>query len=99
MPGNVLRRNASCPFVERSLIPPLFFRVHLALRIRKEISAIDAQNKHEEQLRIQPRGRNLIRAKEGDRGGKGLLELHESISPRRQRVSAKTNSQAASPYF
>ena len=83
MSSDVLRRNTASPFVENDRIARLFVGVKFAFGMRKEIRAIDAKNKHKKQLCIQPRRGNLIIGKAGDGGGKGLLELHWPISPRR----------------
>jgi hypothetical protein len=81
MPGDVLRRNAAGALVERYLIATPFIVAEFAFGMSVEVGSIASQRKHQQQLRVHSRGRNVCSSEPGDRGGEGLFQLHQTISP------------------
>src|SRR5450755_2440461 len=73
VPGNVLRGHAAGALVESRFISRLFILAQFAFWMREQVGTIAVQRKHEEQLGIQARGRDLGGGKASDGRGEGLF--------------------------
>src|SRR5215472_16869757 len=76
MSGDVLRRTAAGPLADDFVIAILLFRGELALGMRVQMSSFLPQDKHQQQLGIEPWRRYVVGDEELVGRIDGLFELH-----------------------
>src|SRR5438067_588570 len=80
MSGNVLRWHTARTLRQRRVIAGFFVRIEFALRMRKQVGAIAAQDEPQQKFGVHLRRGHLRDGKARNSRGQSLLELHEPIS-------------------
>ena len=99
MPGDVLRGYAANSLRQRRFIPSSFVGSQIAFRVGVQVSAVAAESKHQQELRIHAGGRDVVRSKERDGLTEGLFQLHTPISSQSMQDGKKEGIQISAKYF